>query len=901
MKNSKTKKTHRYLLILLLGFGFNSVISGQNNLTESKIGLQILDYIEQSKALTYLSKDEVKDIQIDQQSYSKNSNVTHVYLYQTYKGIKIHNAISNAAIKNNKVIFFKDNFISNVAKKINTATPTLKPKEAIEKTAFHFDLDMAQSSKSIEKNSTKNLFENKSVSQESIPVELMYCKNADGNLTLVWDLSIFTPDSKHWWSVRMDASTGVVLQKDDWVTNCSFGDGKHSHEAVSPASKKNLKVFNFEAEAYVADGSQYNVLPLPVESPSHGEFQVVSEPANNIASPFGWHDTDGQVGAEFTITRGNNVWSKDDLNADNKDGFSPDGSASLNFNIPLVDLDQASNNFLDLAIVNLFYHSNIVHDIFYQYGFDEASGNFQLNNYGRGGNNDDAVFADVQDGSGTNNANFSTPPDGGNPRMQMFLWNVGNQTSENLQISGGTIAGNYTSADPSTTVNDDGPGNIPGPTATPVSGLMVVVDNGTEIPEEGCGTLINIAEIEGKIAVIRRGSCSFVEKIKNAQEAGAIGVIVANHNNPTSDPNYREYVNMFGSTDPVFTIPSLFINFEDGETLINAVRAGTNATATLLQTGPFAVDSSFDNGIVIHEYGHGISKRLTGGANNSGCLSNNFQMGEGWSDWFALMLTMKATDVGTNGRGIGTYVQGEDVDGLGIRTRQYSTDFSINEYTFAATNDESLNGQVHYNGTLWATFLWDLTWGYIAKYGFNPDLYNGNGGNNRALALVIEGLKLQGCSPDFIDGRDGLLAADIALTGGENQCLIWEVFAKRGMGVDASRGERDNFSDQVENFDMPNASDESLANCTTLNTETFNESVFKVFPNPAGDFITIKIKETMRNVSYSLVDLNGRLVVSKVSNSENQTTLDIGALQSGIYILKIKSNTGIISKKIIKN
>lgn len=895
------KQKYYFLLTLLLIFAPFTELNAQEKLTESKLGLQVLDYIEQSKALAYLTKDEIDDIQIDQKIFSKNSSVTHIYLYQTYNGIKIHNAISNVAIKNNKIFHFKDNFISNVERKITVKTPTLKPVQAIEKAASYFDLHMTASSRSIQKNNNKNLFSNKSISQESIPVELMYFKNAEGNLTLVWDLSLFTPDSKHWWSVRMDATTGAVLQKDDWVTNCSFGATKHTHKKEVNTVEKNEKAFNFEAEAFVADGSQYNVIPLPAESPNHGGFQVVTEPANSDASPFGWHDTDGQIGAEFTITRGNNVWSRDDLNADNQGGTSPDGTASLDFNIQLNTLDQEASSLIDLATVNLFYHSNIVHDIFYQYGFDEASGNFQSNNYGKGGLGDDAVLADVQDGSGTNNANFATPPDGNNPRMQMFIWNVGNQSSENLQISGTNVSGNYISVDPSTALQDGVQGNLPGPTLTPVTGSLVVVNDGTEIPEEGCQSLINSAEVAGNIVIIRRGSCTFVDKIQNAQDAGAIGVIVANHNNPTNDPAYNDYVNMYGSTDPALTIPSLFINYQDGQTLIDAVRSGLDVTATIQQKGPFPVDSSFDNGIVIHEYGHGISTRLTGGARNAGCLDNNFQMGEGWSDWFALMLTMKASDVGDVGRGIGTYVSGEDVNGQGIRTRQYSTDFSINEYTFADTNNEALNERVHYNGTLWATFLWDLTWSYIGKYGFNADLYNGNGGNNRVLALVIEGLKLQGCRPDFIDGRDGLLAADEALTGGENQCLIWEVFAKRGMGVDASRGSRDITTDQVESFDTPDASDISLVNCTTLNNEVFNASVFKVFPNPAGDFITIKMEETMQNVSYNLVDLNGRLVVSKRANNQSQTTLDISALQAGIYILKIESNTGVVSRKIIKN
>ena len=63
-----------------------------------------------------------------------------------------------------------------------------------------------------------------------------------------------------------------------------------------------------------------------------------------------------------------------------------------------------------------------MHDISQHYGFDEPSGNFQKTNYDGLGAGNDPVSADAQDGSGTNNANMSTPPDGSAPRMQMYIW-----------------------------------------------------------------------------------------------------------------------------------------------------------------------------------------------------------------------------------------------------------------------------------------------------------------------------------------------------------------------------------------------------------------------------------------------------------------------------------------------
>lgn len=78
----------------------------------------------------------------------------------------------------------------------------------------------------------------------------------------------------------------------------------------------------------------------------------------------------------------------------------------------------------EASTVNLFYWSNLNHDIFYHYGFDEASGNFQHNNYGDDGIAGDALQADTLDRTSLNNANFGTPPDGQSPRMQMFVWTL---------------------------------------------------------------------------------------------------------------------------------------------------------------------------------------------------------------------------------------------------------------------------------------------------------------------------------------------------------------------------------------------------------------------------------------------------------------------------------------------
>ena len=110
------------------------------------------------------------------------------------------------------------------------------------------------------------------------------------------------------------------------------------------------------------------------------------------------------------------------------------------------------------------------------------------------------------------------------------------------------------------------------------------------------------------------------------------------------------------------------------------------------------LDGDLDNGIVIHEYGHGISIRLVGGPSNVSCLNNTQQPGEGLSDWWALAYTAETGDAGTDGRGIDTYALNEPTTGPGIRTQRYSTDPAINTWTY-----ESINGMAipHGVGSVW--------------------------------------------------------------------------------------------------------------------------------------------------------------------------------------------------------
>ena len=268
--------------------------------------------------------------------------------------------------------------------------------------------------------------------------------------------------------------------------------------------------------------------------------------------------------------------------------------------------------------------------------------------------------------------------------------------------------------------------------------------------------------------------------------------------------NYQEnnYGNGGASGDSVYAegqdgIGSCFANFS---VTPDGVNARLQLSICNLTSPPR--DSALDSTVIIHEYAHGLSTRLTGGPVNPSCLSNPEQMGEGWSDWVALMLTQQPGDTGTDARGFSTYLLGQPADGPGSRPAPYSTDLAVNSFDYS---DLSSLPVPHGVGFLWATMLWDLNWALIEDHGYNPNLYDPwhTGGNNLALQLVIDGLKFQPCSPGFVDGRDAILAADFILTGGANQCTIWRTFARRGLGLSASQGSASSTIDGTAAFDFP--------------------------------------------------------------------------------------------------
>jgi extracellular elastinolytic metalloproteinase len=743
-----------------------------------------IQHLRDHAARYQLQPTDVAAVRVTDEYRSDNNGVTHVWLQQEHLGVPVFNGLFGLhVLPSGEVVTTSHRFVEGLATKVNTTLPSLAAPQALQMAMQHLGMSHLELPAVRTKHNAQNwVFEGGQVSRTDIPVTACYVPMPDGTVHLAWMLVIDQVGSSDMWSIRVDARTGQILDKNNRTLYCRAGSAhRHDESCMNTSKHTPVAAPSTTSESVVLNGS-YRVFPLPTESPAHGQRALVVNPASPQFSPYGWHDTNGQAGPEFTYTRGNNVWAYTDTGNDNTgtEAESAAGGAGLVFDFPFdQNLEPIDNR--NAAVTNLFYMNNMIHDITALYGFTEQAGNFQVRNYTNQGAGNDAVRAEALDGGGQDDANFSTPADGGAPRMQMYRWSssggnvvVVNSPSQIAGVYFGQQAGNW---------------GVP-ITATPVTGDGVIVLDGTDNPTLGC--FEPVVDLNNKIALVQRGECQFGEKAYLAQQAGAKACIICNFADDTEGM-------LPGDFGAQITIPVLMMSRINCEALRQFAGQGLNIS--LVQppaVGPDFYDGDYDNGIIAHEYAHGISNRLTGGPSQADCLNNEEQMGEGWSDFFSLIMTVRPGDVAEKRRGIATYVLREPNEGIGIRRYPYSTDMTIAPLTFGNVAE---NTGEHAIGEVWNNMLWDLYWAMVDKYGFDADITNTNSGNGRAIQLVMDGMKLQPCSPGFKDGFNAIMTADRINYGGADTCLISQVFARRGLGEEASQGSSASAGDGREHFD----------------------------------------------------------------------------------------------------
>jgi MYXO-CTERM domain-containing protein len=574
----------------------------------------------------------------------------------------------------------------------------------------------------------------------------------------------------------IDAKSGAVLLRESLSQDASF----------------KYRVWSDNAAPYTPSaGPQADFAPNPTGMPD-GQLPAFVPPTLTTmdgfnSAPGGGFDPWLPAGAG--VTTGNNVDAYADITQ--PDGYNS-GDVRATTTAPgefdrVYDVNQSpqvSQAQRMAAVTQLFYITNWLHDYWYDSGFNEAAGNAQTSNLGRGGLEGDPLLAEGQDYSGTNNANMNTPADGASPRMQMYLWDGSQGTSSVTATPGGALQ-HQDAAFGSTSYNL-------------TAAVVLAADGAGADPNDICEPVSN--NVAGKIALIDRGNCTFESKALRAQQAGAVGVIIGN--NQAGLPPMTDDPATMG-----VTIPAVGISTADGNAMKTALMNG-GVTVTMTRSGGVQVDGTIDGDTVAHEWGHYLHHR------NVDCGSD--QCGgesEGWGDFDAMMMKIHEGDDVTSGTyALSIYATSAYPNNgyFGIRRFPYTRDMSKNGLTFKhITNGAALppgpqsptggqNFEVHNAGEVWASAMFQAYSSLLLKGGHTfVDT------KRRMADYVVMGMQMAPADPTFTEQRDGILAA--AAAADENDLLVLaQGYSERGLGtcaVSPARNSKDG-SGVVEDFTL---------------------------------------------------------------------------------------------------
>ncbi len=476
---------------------------------------------------------------------------------------------------------------------------------------------------------------------------------------------------------------------------------------------------------------------------------------------------DPWLAAGATQTLGNNVDAYADRNS--PDGFggqdfraTTTSAGTFDRTYDTAQIPTVNQNQQRAAITQLFYNNNYYHDYWYDSGFDEAAGNAQSDNFGRGGAGNDPILAEGQDFSGTDNANMQTPADGSSPIMQMYIFS--GVANASLTVAPGNKTYPVSIADFGPATFNIGPAQLVGAT----DNSMADSNGGnTGTFTDACQALTGGANTySGKIVLADRGACGFAVKVKNIQNAGGVGAIIVNNVSPGLPPN------PMAGMDNTINIGSVGISQDAGTAIRQQIMAGMT-TGTMVRGTTLQRDGTIDGGIIGHEWGHYLHHRLTSPGTQQGDA-----MSEGWGDFQALMQIVHPNDnTGASFGGVfatGIYASATFGDSAyyGIRRVPYSKDMTKNPLTFKHIGDSVMlpagvldfgnNAEVHNAGEVWCQMLWegysnmlDDTLGAGARHTFDQ-------AKRKMADYVVAGMKLAPANMTFTEQRDGILTAAVA-------------------------------------------------------------------------------------------------------------------------------------------
>ena len=260
----------------------------------------------------------------------------HIFLDQVHNGVPLLNGnVSFSVTRDGEIISLSSSFIAGLDSSGTANEPTISAVDGYKSVAEYFSLEFTTDPELVYDGNTE-LISHAGAAMEDVPYTLEYAPTADGGIELAWRMNIQTLDSQHWYDVAVSAIDGEILQAGDWINSAS-----------------------------------YTALDLPFENPGKGHSQHWLIHRIPLPRRLAGMTQDGVAGAEFTDTRGNNVFAQEDQDANNTGGARPDGGAGLNFDFAFDPTQGAAQKRRRGRRSICFVQNNLIHDILYRYGFDE--------------------------------------------------------------------------------------------------------------------------------------------------------------------------------------------------------------------------------------------------------------------------------------------------------------------------------------------------------------------------------------------------------------------------------------------------------------------------------------------------------------------------------------------------
>lgn len=368
----------------------------------------VAGFVDDHAALFEMDGSEIRQAKVVRDYVTVHNGMRHIAFRQQINGIDLFRTTIKANVTaDGRLLNIGGNFLPRPAGDFITTKPEITADQALRLAAASVGVELASNllvEVPSEGLSARTVW--KAVpelrSDEPIVTEFVYFPVTRTDIRAAWTAVVPANGLGHTYDIVIDAVTGEVLYRHDRLV----------FDSTQPVS---MRVYTTDSPA---PGSPGPATPDGFQFPFINRTLVVKNPADVIAySPNGWINDGG------TETVGNNVDAHLDLNADNSaDLPRPNGGAGRVFDIAL-DPTLAPDTFRNASVVQFFYYANMFHDRLFAMGFDEAAGNFQTINFTGLGSGNDAVQADCQDGSGTNNANFGTSgTDGSTARCQMYVF-----------------------------------------------------------------------------------------------------------------------------------------------------------------------------------------------------------------------------------------------------------------------------------------------------------------------------------------------------------------------------------------------------------------------------------------------------------------------------------------------